>query len=301
MTDTFPPEQRPVAGIIARILAATTFAFMAAMVKVGADLGLHPIEMIFWRFALALIPLTLWIALRSGFAVVKTTIPLAHLWRAAIGLFAMGFGYWAISLLPLAEATAISFAAPVFATMLSAIFMLEIVGWHRWAAVLLGFVGVLVVMQPGGSNLPMDGLIVALISAFGVACVIITIRQISKTERAITTVFWFTLLAAIGTGIAVPFFASSHGPQEWMVLAAIALFGGTAQMFLTASLRVAPVVVVAPFDYIQLLWAVGFGWLIWSDVPTVATWCGSAIIIASGFYMLYRERQYNRPVRPVIS
>ena len=81
---------------------------------------------------------------------------------------------------------------------------------------------------------------------------------------------------------------------------AIAILGGTAQLCLTGSLRLAPVVVVAPFDYTQLLWAVALGWLIWSDAPSLATWCGAAIIIASGLYTLYRERKRSRPERPVI-
>ncbi|MGP1354158.1 MAG: DMT family transporter [Parasphingopyxis sp.] len=300
MSDISFPEQRPVAGIVLRILAATIFAFMAAMVKIGADHGLHPIEMIFWRFAFALPPLFLWVLLRPGLQIIKTRRPLAHLWRAVIGFVAMGFGYWALTLLPLAEATAISFAAPIFATLLSAIFLLEKVGWHRWSAVLVGFLGVLVIVQPQDLNLPLDGLMVALASAFGVACVIITIRQISKTERALTTVFWFTAISAVGTGFVVPFFAESHDWQGWAIMIGIAILGGTAQLLLTASLRVAPVVVVAPFDYTQLLWAVALGWLIWADVPSVATWCGAAIIIGSGLYTLYRERVRSRPARPVI-
>ena len=300
MTDQSLPEQRPLAGILLRVLAATVFSFMAAMVKIGSDYGLHPIEMIFWRFAFALPPLFLWIVLMPGLQVIKTRRPLAHVWRALIGFVAMGFGYWAITLLPLAEATAISFAAPIFATLLSAIFLLETVGWHRWSAVAIGFLGVLIVMQPQNSDLPLNGLIVALISAFGVACVIITIRQISRTERAITTVFWFTILSAIGTGFVVPFFAQNHAWQGWAIMVSIGILGGIAQLLLTASLRVASVVAVAPFDYTQLLWAVMLGWLVWSDVPSSSTWIGAAIIIASGLYTLFRERKRSRTERPVI-
>lgn len=301
MSEFSSPEQSPVTGILLRIMAATVFSFMAAMVKIGSDYGLHPIEMIFWRFTFALPPIMLWVALRpGGLEVIKTKRPLAHLWRAMIGFVAMGFGYYALTMLPLAEATTISFAAPVFATLLSAIFMLEAVGWHRWGAVAMGFVGVLVVMQPQNASLPLNGLIVALIAAFGVACVIITIRQISRTERAMTTVFWFTLISALATGCVVPFFGSNHEWQGWAIMATIAVLGGIAQLLLTESLRVASVVVVAPFDYIQLLWAVGLGWLIWSDVPTLMTACGAAIIIASGLYTLFRERRRKTPVRPVI-
>lgn len=140
----------------------------------------------------------------------------------------------------------------------------------------MGFAGILVIMQPHDMSLPIDGLIIALISTFGVACVIIAIRQISKTEPARTTVFRFTLISAAGTGFVVPFFAANHDWQGWTIMVAITILGGAAQPCLTGLLH------LAPFDYTQLLRAVALGWLIWSDVPSVATWTGAAIIIASG-------------------
>lgn len=282
-----------------RVCAATAFAFMAALVKLGDDFGVHPVEMIFWRFAFALPPLALWILLGPGIDAIKTNRPLAHLWRAVIGFVGMGFGYWALTLLPLAEATALSFAAPLFATILSALLLAEAVGWHRWGAVLIGFLGVVIVMQPQDSALPLHGVLIALTSAFGVACVVITIRQISKTERALTTVFWFTVISAIALGMLMPFYAAPHPPQAWLVMLGIGLLGGVAQFLLTASLRVAPVAVVAPFDYTQLLWAVVLGWLLWRDIPPAATWIGAAIVIASGLYTLFRERRNVRIARAV--
>jgi drug/metabolite transporter (DMT)-like permease len=285
LSDTEFPQQRHLAGISLRLGAATSFAFMAAMIKVASNSGVHPVEMLFWRFALALVPMTIWALAGPGIEAVKTRRPFAHIWRAAIGFVGMGFGYWSLTLLPLAEATAISFAAPLFATILSALFLSEAVGWHRWGAVLAGFTGVLLVMQPQNASLPIDGLVIALISAFGVACVMITIRQISKTERAFTTVYWFT----------------AHSPAAWLAIVAIAGLGGTAQLLLTASLRLAPVGVVAPFDYSQLVWAILLGWLLWTDVPSTTTWIGAAIIIASGIFMLFRERRGMRLARPVIS
>jgi drug/metabolite transporter (DMT)-like permease len=301
LSDTEFPQQRHLAGISLRLGAATSFAFMAAMIKVASNSGVHPVEMLFWRFALALVPMTIWALAGPGIEAVKTRRPFAHIWRAAIGFVGMGFGYWSLTLLPLAEATAISFAAPLFATILSALFLSEAVGWHRWGAVLAGFTGVLLVMQPQNASLPIDGLVIALISAFGVACVMITIRQISKTERAFTTVYWFTAISALVLAGVFPFFAVSHSPAAWLAIVAIAGLGGTAQLLLTASLRLAPVGVVAPFDYSQLVWAILLGWLLWTDVPSTTTWIGAAIIIASGIFMLFRERRGMRLARPVIS
>ncbi len=294
-------EQRPLAGIGLRIAAATSFAFMAAMVKIGDNYGIHLIEMIFWRFAFALPLMFGWVMLGPGIDAIKTKRPLAHLWRAVIGFVAMGFGYWSLTLLPLAEATALSFAAPLFATLLSALVLTEVVGWHRWGAVIIGFIGVLIVMQPQNSALPTQGLIVALISAFGVSCVLITIRQISKTETTLAMVFWFTAISALALSFVVPFFHAPHPIEAWGIMVGIGLLGGIAQFLLTASLRIAPVAVIAPFDYTQLLWAVLLGWLIWSDIPPAATWIGAGIVIASGLYTLFRERKLAREARPVIA
>ncbi|WP_298016719.1 DMT family transporter [uncultured Parasphingopyxis sp.] len=287
------------AGIGLRIGAASAMALMAATVKLGAtSYGLHPVEMLGWRFIFAL-PLTmLFVATRpGGLGLFRTGHKLAHVWRGVLGMVTMGFAYWSLMLLPLAEATALSFAAPLFATILAALLLADRVGWHRWSAIVLGFAGVLFVMQPQHSALPAKGLAVAVVAAFLVACVNITIRQISRYDPPETTVLWFTTISALCLGCVMPFVAEPHTAGEWLLIVCIALFGGTAQMLLTASLSVAPVPVVAPFDYTQLVWAVTLGWIMFGDLPPATTWTGAAIIVASGLYVLIRERRSSRIVR----
>jgi len=289
-----PANQNRLLGIGLRVGAATSFGFMAAMIKLGSEAGVSVPEMAFYRFAFGLPPLLAWIAWTRDFGAWRTKRPLAHLARGAIGLSTMVLAFGALTYLPLAESATIGFVAPLFSVMLSALILSEPVGRHRWSAVALGFIGVLIVMRPSGGNLPAEGLALALLAAFGVAAVTITIRQIGRTESTPTTVLWFTLFSMAVTGALLPFFGQAHDARTWAVLAALGLFGGMGQLFLTSALRFAPVSVVVPFDYTQLLWAVLLGWAIWDTQPPSTTWAGAAVIVASGLYTLYREHKLGR-------
>jgi len=288
------PRQNRLLGIGLRVAATTCFAFMAMLVKLGHEAGVETVELAFYRFAFGLPPLMLWIAASRNFGAWRTQRPLAHLWRGTIGLTTLCLGFSALAFLPLAEATTIGFAAPLFAVMLSALVLGEPVGRYRWSAVVVGFFGMLVVMRPEGRHLPPTGLILAAVSAFGAGIVTITIRQVGRTESTQTTVLWFTLFSILVTGALMPFFAQSHGGSTWLLLLALGAVGGTSQICLTASLRYAPVAVVAPFDYVQLLWSVLLGWMIFAQQPPATTWLGAAIIMASGLYTLYREHRLGR-------
>ena len=288
------PQQNRLIGIGLRVAAATCFAFMATLVKIGHEAGVATVELAFYRFAFGLPPLLLWIAASRNYTAWRTQRPFAHIWRAAAGLTTLLLSFSALALLPLAETTTIGFAAPLFAIALSALLLGESVGPHRWSAVVLGFVGVLVVVRPEGRHLPPLGLLLASLAAFGAGIVTITIRQVGRTEGTQTIVLWFTLLSLAATGMMMPFFARAHAPGTWLLLLALGAVGGFSQICLTASLRYAPVPVVVPFDYTQLLWAVLLGWLVFSDRPASTTWLGAAIIVASGLYTLYREHRLGR-------
>ncbi len=288
------PAQNRLLGILLRIAAATSFAFMAAMIKLGYAHGVSTPELAFYRFLFGLPPLFAWIAWTRNFGAWRTERPMAHVARAALGLSTMLLAFSALFYLPLAESTTIGFAAPLFAVMLSALVLKEPVGRHRWSAVLIGFIGVLIVMRPQGTDLPLIGLVLAVLAALGVGFVTITIRQIGRTEGTQTTVLWFSLLSMPVLALLMPFYASFHDAATWAIVVALGLFGGFGQLFLTASLRYAPVPVVVPFDYSQLLWAVLLGWWIFDNHPPSTTWAGAAVIIASGLYTVYREHRLGR-------
>ena len=299
MEDGAPIKQNRLLGIGLRLGSATSFAFMAAMIKLGDQAGISIPEMAFYRFLFGLPPLLVWIGWRREFGAWRTRRPLAHLARGALGLGTMVLAFTGLTYLPLAEATTISFVAPLFSVMLSALLLRERVGRYRWSAVALGFIGVMIVMRPGGGNLPAIGLALALAAALGVGFVTITIRQIGRTESTPTIVLWFTIFSVLAVGTLMPVYGRGHDAHGWTILVALGLSGGVGQLFLTSSLRFAPVPVVVPFDYTQLLWAVLLGWAFWNTHPAATTWLGAAVIVGSGLFTVYREHKLGRDkVRP---
>ena len=288
------PAQNRLLGIGLRIGAATSFGLMAAAIKLGSARGVSVPELAFYRFAFGLPPLLAWIGLTRNFGAWRTARPLAHLVRGMLGLATMVCAFAALTYLPLAEAATIGFAAPLFSVILSALVLGEAVGRHRWSAVALGLVGVLIVIRPSGSHLPAAGLAFAVAAAFGTAAVTITLRQIGRTEATPTIVLWFTLFSMAVTALFLPWYGRWHDGPTWAILIGLGLAGGMGQLFLTSALRFAPVAVVVPFDYAQLLWAVLLGWALWDTHPPASTWAGAAVIVISGLYTLYREHKLGR-------
>lgn len=278
-----------VLGVMIRLGATFGFGVMAALSKVLSEQGVSSVEIALYRCLFALPVILLWVMLGPGLATLRTHRPGAHALRSALGFVTLLGTFVALGLLPLSTAATISFAAPLFATMLSAILLGEAVGWHRWSAITIGLIGVIIVMQPGGGNLPVVGLLIALGAALGTSLVTVTMRQITMTEAPGTIVFWFTFSTAVIAAIALPFIGKAHTPMQWLLLGGVGLAGAFMQIALTTSLRHAPVSIVTPIDYCQLIWASAFGWLIWNVMPSLSTLCGAALIAVSGLYMLYRE------------
>ncbi len=282
-----------------RLVAITGFSVMAALIKLSFTHGVSTPEVMFYRSLFGLPPLLAWIAWEGRWGVWRTRRPLAHAGRSVIGLTSMALGFSALALLPLAEASTISFAAPLFALALSAPLLGERVGTGRWVAVAIGFTGVLIVVRPGG-DLPLLGTAVAVGAALGVSLVTVTIRSISRTESTQTTVFWFTVFVTVAMGCLMPWFGTSHDLETWALLIGVGLTGGIGQIGLTGSLRFAPIAVLAPFDYLQLLLAVLFGWLLFDARPALTTWAGAALIIASVLSTLPRRKKAEE-VGPISS
>lgn len=185
---------------------------------------------------------------------------------------------------------------PIAMTALSAIMLKEYVGPHRWAAVAVGFIGVLIMIKPAPGHFNPVGVAFALGSVLGGAGASVTIRQIGATEKGATIVFYFTLAGTL-LGLVGSLFEWRQPELITLVtLIGIGLTGGLAQILLTEALRAAPVAVVAPFDYAQLAWAMGISVLVWKDLPGPLTLVGAAIIAASGAYILYREVKRDQPV-----
>ncbi|WP_281822165.1 DMT family transporter [Sphingobium sp. BS19] len=293
-------EERVFFAIGLRLAAMLTLAMMFALVKLVNARGVHLGEALFYRQAFALPIVFAWICMTQGAKSVRTGRIGLHLSRTALGLLGMIFNFGSFILLPLTEATTIGFSMPIFATILSAILLKEATGIHRWAAVLIGFLGVLVMVRPDASHFPLLGVAVALVAAILTASISLLLRTLGRTEGAAVTVFWFTVLSMPPLGITMLFVGQSHDPLTWGLLALMGITGGIAQLFMTGALRWAPVSVVLPMDYSSILWATVFGWLVWNDWPVVSTWIGAALIVSSGLYIAWREHVRLRTNREVV-
>ena len=299
MTDNSASLDRPVTGIMLRLAAAAMLALMFALVKLTAARGVHIVESLFYRQAFALPFVLCWAALGPGFASLRTSRIGTHATRMVIGLGAMTLNFLGMTMLPLAEATVIGFAVPLFATVLAALFLGEKVGRYRISAVLIGFIGVLVVMRPDSAAMHSTGALIALAGAVATASVTIFIRQLGTTEATTTTVFWFTASSLIPLSLLMVFFARVHDPLTWALLVGIGVTGGIAQLLLTGALRFAPVAVVLPMDYTGLIWASLMGWLLFAALPVPATLIGAPIIIVSGLAILWREHRLGKAAKAI--
>ena len=261
---------------------------MGALLKLASMEGLNAPELVFYRSLFSLPVVLFWVLKRESLTSLKPNRPLAHVWRSCLGLLSMGLTFQALILLPLADASAINFTAPIFATILSFLILREDVGLHRWGAVVLGFIGVLIVARPGGSSLPVLGIAIALVGAVGQAGVTTTLRHLQRSENVAAIVFWFAIAGIVVGGLLMPFFGRLHGLPALALVVAGGLAGGVGQLLMTSSLR-APVSVVSPFDYLQIVAATIYGWLLFSDVPSLHTILGAALIAGSGIYTALRE------------
>ncbi len=288
------PAQNVALGIAFRVAAMACMACLSALVKFAGERGIPVFEIIFFRNLFAFVPLGLYIARTTGFSVLKTQRPFGHLIRATVGLTGMVCGFSAVQYLPLTEATALQFTSPLFMTALSALLLSEKVGRHRWAAVFVGFIGVLIMARPVPGEMNVPGVTLGILSALGAAGAMVAIRQISDTEKGPTIVFYFTLGGVVLGAVGSMFHWVTPDPMTLGLLIVAGLIGGVGQLFLTEALRQAPIGVIAPFDYTQLIWATGLGLVIWGELPHPLTLVGAVIVAGSGVYILNRELQRFR-------
>lgn len=289
---------QPFKAIAIRIAAAFALSTMSMLIKYAGDRGVHLAELLFWRQAIASVLIAGFLISIGRIATVKTRRFGAHFRRAFVGLVSMCFLYGTVLILPLAEATAINFTAPFFAVMLSVLLFKETVGKYRWGAVICGFLGVLVITQPGGgAAINPIGVATGLIGAFFVALISYQVQDLNKTESPWSIVFWFGVLSAPMAALAMPFFASSHDPVTWMIIIAMAVSGGIAQLLLTASLRFGSAATIIIIDYTSLLWAVGYGWTVFDRAPSGGLWLGAPLILGAGLLIARREAVLARDKR----
>lgn len=285
---------RPLLALGLRLLAAFALATMAMLVKLAGDRGAHLVELIFWRQAIAAMLIGSGLAIAGRLSLLKTQRLKSHSIRSATGLFGMFFTYGAVLLLPLAEATTLGFTAPIFAVLIAMVLFGERIGPYRWAAVAMGFAGVLVVMQPGSGDhegVTLIGVAVGLMAPLMVTIISFQIQDLNTTENPWSIVFWFAALSAPVVAIGLPFVVTAHDPQTWITILAMALMGVLAQILLTASLRFGSAAVILLMDYTALLWSSAYGLFVFDRAAPASLWLGAPLIIAAGLLIAWRERQ----------
>lgn len=294
MPATKDHDQRPLLALILRLGAAFVLAAMLVFVKLADESGIHLAETLFWRQLPTIPLLLLWLSARGSLGILRTRRIGTHARRAAYGLVGMILNFGAVTLLPLAEATAINFSAAIWAVILSALLLHEKVGGWRWSAVLLGFAGVLVITQPGDGHIPLAGAAVALGAAFMIALISIQIRDLGRTEHPLAIVFYFAAFTVPLLALAMPFVMTGHTPYQWSLLGGLALFGLLGQFLLTAALRHGPVASVIVMDYSGIVWAILFGWAVFGRLPPWTTWLGAPLVIAAGLIIAWREHRLGK-------
>ena len=224
----------------------------------------------------------------GGLATLKTHQFGWNFVRTIFGIATMATFFYALKLLPLADTVAICFVAPLIMCALSVPILKEKVGPRRWAAILVGFAGVIVIVQPGGTGLGL-GAILALIAAFTYAVSINISRKISTTESSYSMLFWYSVILIIGSGALMPFVWVTPRGSDIFAFCIMAISATVGQFMLTQAYRYGEISFLAPLEYTALIWALLFGVLFWNQFPNSIVLIGSGIIIASNIYVVHRE------------
>ncbi len=286
-------------------LNAVMLASMSMFAKLLAQY-FGPVEVTFFRNFISLVALVGWLFFAHKFFVLKTNRPWAHLFRGIIGTAGITLGMWAVSLMSLAETTVLLFTSPIFTLILSMIFLKECVGRYRIGAIILGFIGVVVIANPfaGDLQIPLLGLAVGLGWGFCSGSVDTTLRWMGNTENAVTTTFYFMLFGSIITALHWPFAsyddASFSLPAIWTILG----LGGAGLISLLAksqSFRLGEASVIAPIMYTMIIWSLAFDYLLWDKMPTWNVITGAIIIICANMIILVRTHQKDRLQKQVLS
>jgi drug/metabolite transporter (DMT)-like permease len=281
-------------GIAFMVVATALFAISNAIAK--WEVALYPTgEVLFFRSLSTFVVVAAFMLPMRGLGVFATQRPRDHLARGLSQSVSQSLTVLALSLLPLAAATAISFSAPLFAACVAIFFLGEKVSAERWAFLILGFIGVLIVARPDPS-MPLLGAAFALGNAVMYGSVTVAVRGMSKTESADTLLVWQVATVAVFHTCLLPFGFRWPEPVDLALLLGCGAANAAAQYCWTKALVQAPTSAVSPFYYLLLVWSMAIGYLAWGDVPTVGLIAGSAIIVVAGLLLLWRESRLQKAV-----
>jgi drug/metabolite transporter (DMT)-like permease len=278
-------------GIVFLMLASFVFSIMALLIKLLGQ-HLHITQILLVR-QIGMVIMISPAILRHFPGSLRAERPGLQLLRVACALVAMLFGFTAIIHMPMAEATAIFFAKSFFVTIFAVVFLSETVGVYRWSALLIGFVGVLIMLQPGTNNFSIYG-VASLVGAAGAAGVMILTRLLTRYDSADTIMTYGSL--GVGVVMIVPgiYFWIQPTPTEWGLLVAVAVVSYYGQKCNIFAYKHGEASLLASLDYVRLLWATLFGYLVFDQFPGLPTWIGAGIVIAAAIFTIYRETRRKR-------
>jgi len=282
-------------GIGLKLASLLLFALMSALIR-GLGHTTPVGQVVFFRSAFAIVPVVIiYAARRELVTAVRTHRLPGHLGRGVMGILATFLSFAALARLPLVDATAISFAAPLIVVALAALILKERVRRYRWGAVAIGFVGVIVMLAPylevkhWTMSGPATGALFALLAAFCNAGTTIETRRLTSTETTSAIVIYFSVFCALAGLLTLPFAWHPPSEREFAELVAIGLIAGVAHILLTEGYRFAPASVLAPFEYTAMVWASVLGYVMFGETPTLVVLLGALIVAASGLFVIWRE------------
>lgn len=278
-------------GMLWMFLAAALASALAGMIR-QLSASIHPFEIAFFRSFIGLVFVVPWLV-REGIPAAKTKRLRLFSIRAVVGATAMITWFYSLTIMPLADAVALSFTSPLFVTAGAALFLGEDVRARRWTATVIGFCGAMTILRPGTGALSLAALLV-LAAAATMAAAGLMVKELSRTEPAKVIVLYMVLFMSPLT--LIPAFFVWHWPSasDWAWLIALAVVATAGNFASTRALVVADISVVAPFDFVRLPLAAGLGFFAFGEVPDRWTWIGGAIIAASSLYVAHREARLER-------
>ena len=273
-------------GFLYMFISVCAFSLMDLIVKWSE---IYPLgQVLFFRGFFGILPLIFLIPRERFYNFYYTKRPGLHFLRCVSGLIALISIFIALRSLPLATVVSISFAAPIFTTILSIIFLSERIGFYRWLAVIVGFVGILIITEPGLNSLNIY-YIYPIIFCLGLSYVAIAIRQLSKTEPVWLISLNFSLLISIAGISTIPFGWIMPSFKDLLLLSSVGILGGVANLWLSQSYKFSEVSLVTPLKYLGLIFGIFFGYIIWDEVPSLKTLLGALLVIFSSIIIFRRE------------
>ena len=278
-------------GPLLMLAATAVLTLMHATVRHVSD-GMHTFEITFFRNLFGLIAI-MPLALRAGIGSLRSRQPGLQIVRSGFGVVAMFTWFYALSVVPIAQATALSFTAVIFGSIGAALLLGESMGPRRWSAVVAGFVGTLVILRPGITDVDPAAFIVVLSSVCW-AGAMLTVKRLSVTDSVVCIVTWNSvLLTVLSLPVAISVWVTPNLEQLlWLFL--IGILATLGHLAMTGAFKASDAAVVFPVDYMRLLWAAVIGYLAFGEIPDMWTWTGGTIIFASTTYIAYREATLRR-------